>query len=170
MICRSAKDGAWTSRTASLNAVVGGWQLGSIVTWRSGFPINPSGRSQSRQHQHQRGPAGCHRRQPIARQPLHRPMVQHRGVRAAAPLQVRQRRPATASSARPGFYPGFLRPQGLPHAKEGHALQFRWEAFNLLNHPVWGLPNTTLSSPQFGRITSTNGSMRQMQFALKYTF
>src|SRR3954471_12787639 len=24
------------------NAWVGGWQLGSIVTWRSGFPINPS--------------------------------------------------------------------------------------------------------------------------------
>src|SRR3954471_22046968 len=24
------------------NALVGGWQLGSIVTWRSGFPINPS--------------------------------------------------------------------------------------------------------------------------------
>jgi len=49
-------------------------------------------------------------------------------------------------------------------------LQFRWEAFNVLNHPAWGLPNTSLTSPLFGRITSTNGSMRQMQFALKYVF
>lgn len=54
--------------------------------------------------------------------------------------------------------------------KEGHALQFRWEAFNLLNHPAWGLPNATVTSPQFGQITSTNGSMRQMQLALKYSW
>ena len=53
---------------------------------------------------------------------------------------------------------------------EHHLVQFRWEAFNVLNHPAWGLPNTTLTSPQFGQITSTNGTMRQMQFALKYVF
>jgi hypothetical protein len=54
--------------------------------------------------------------------------------------------------------------------KEGHAVQVRWEAFNVLNHPAWGLPNVTLTNPQFGRITSKNGNMRQMQFALKYNF
>jgi hypothetical protein len=53
---------------------------------------------------------------------------------------------------------------------ERHALQFRWEAFNVLNHPAWGLPNTNLTSPQFGQIISTNGNMRQMQLALKYVF
>jgi hypothetical protein len=40
----------------------------------------------------------------------------------------------------------------------------------LLNHPVWGFPNTNFSSPTFGRISSTAISMRQMQFALKYVF
>ena len=54
--------------------------------------------------------------------------------------------------------------------REGHELQFRWEAFNVLNHPVWNFPNTSLSSSNFGRVTSTSGSMRQMQFALKYVF
>ena len=29
-------------RNVFANAAVGGWQLGSIVTWRSGFPINPT--------------------------------------------------------------------------------------------------------------------------------
>src|ERR1700682_5149912 len=28
-------------KNSFLDAVVGGWQLGSIVTWRSGFPVNP---------------------------------------------------------------------------------------------------------------------------------
>jgi hypothetical protein len=35
---------------------------------------------------------------------------------------------------------------------------------------VWGLPNTSLTSSNYGRITSTNGSTRQMRFALKYVF
>ena len=40
--CRSARDAGWRSRIALLDAVVGGWQVGGITTWRSGFPINPS--------------------------------------------------------------------------------------------------------------------------------
>ena len=54
--------------------------------------------------------------------------------------------------------------------KEGHTLQFRVEAFNFLNHPVWNLPNASVTSSNYGRITSTTNSMRQMQFALKYVF
>ena len=53
---------------------------------------------------------------------------------------------------------------------DNHQMQFRWEAYNLLNHPVWGFPNTNLSNANFGRISSTAVSMRQMQFALKYVF
>ena len=49
-------------------------------------------------------------------------------------------------------------------------LEFRAEAFNVLNHPNWGEPNTTLSSVAFGRISSTRGEMRQIQFGLKLIF
>jgi len=80
--------------------------------------------------------------------------------------------PATSLSKRvpAGFSLDFSTHKNFRLPKEGHDLQFRWEAFNALNHPVWGLPNASLSSVNFGRISSTNGTLRQMQFALKYVF
>ena len=49
-------------------------------------------------------------------------------------------------------------------------LELRAEAFNVLNRPNWGEPNTTLSSVAFGRISSTRGDMRQIQFGVKLIF
>lgn len=51
-------------------------------------------------------------------------------------------------------------------------LQFRTEAFNLPNHPVFGQPNTAFGNANFGKITSTAGvyTPRQIQFALKLQF
>lgn len=54
--------------------------------------------------------------------------------------------------------------------RERMNLQFRGEFFNLLNHPNWGLPGTTLGTATFGRITSTTGDPRTLQFALKLLF
>jgi hypothetical protein len=64
--------------------------------------------------------------------------------------------------------------------REGHALQVRVDAFNLLNSERSGdgndpLPSTiaslqtTLTSPQFGQIL-TSLDPRIVQLALKYTF
>ena len=49
-------------------------------------------------------------------------------------------------------------------------LEFRAEAFNLLNQVVFGLPNTTFSSGQFGVITTQTNTPRQIQLALKAVF
>lgn len=48
-------------------------------------------------------------------------------------------------------------------------LQFRAEAFNVLNHTNLGLPVADLNSANFGRILSA-GPPRLLQFALKLTF
>jgi len=53
---------------------------------------------------------------------------------------------------------------------ERHNVQFRFEAFNLSNHPNWKTPSTNPLVPSsFGVITAAN-PMRQLQFALKYSF
>ena len=54
--------------------------------------------------------------------------------------------------------------------KEKHDVQFRAEAFNLLNHVRPNNPNASISTAStFGRIT-TFGDPRIMQFAIKYVF
>ena len=53
--------------------------------------------------------------------------------------------------------------------REGSRLQFRAEAFNLLNWVNLGSPNTNAASAQFGTITGA-GSPRVIQLALKFLF
>jgi hypothetical protein len=49
-------------------------------------------------------------------------------------------------------------------------VEFRWDAFNLFNHPGFGFPNQNFDSPTAGRITSTVVDNRSMQFSLKMNF
>jgi hypothetical protein len=37
-------------------------------------------------------------------------------------------------------------------------VEFRMDVINILNHPNWGTPNTTINSTSFGRITAASGS------------
>ena len=66
--------------------------------------------------------------------------------------------------------------------KEGHRITFRAEAFNWLNHPDWGGPDTNPNNivldangkvdpvrSSFGKITGKGGN-RELQFALRYQF
>ncbi len=53
---------------------------------------------------------------------------------------------------------------------ESHVLQFRAEAFNALNKPQFGNPDSYLGDGAFGQVTNTKLPNRELQFALKYMF
>jgi hypothetical protein len=76
----------------------------------------------------------------------------------------------------------------LPRISEQFRIQFRAEAFNVLNHPSFQNPNATVFNANLtsadlgvptsgvspngsvGRITATNSLPRQIQLALKFVF
>lgn len=52
---------------------------------------------------------------------------------------------------------------------EGHYVQFRAESFNAFNTPNFGVPNVSVGTPNAGRISSAD-EPRRIQFGLKYVF
>ena len=53
---------------------------------------------------------------------------------------------------------------------ESAKVQFRFSMFNVLNHPVFSAPNTTLGNASFGQISSQANVNRQLEFAAKVLF
>jgi hypothetical protein len=51
--------------------------------------------------------------------------------------------------------------------KENVRLVFKCDAFNALNHPMFGAPNATPTSSSFGYITSQTNSERKIQMGLR---
>lgn len=54
--------------------------------------------------------------------------------------------------------------------KDPLSMQFRGEFFNIFNHTNYGTPENNVQSSSFGKITSANGSGREIQFGLKVLF
>jgi len=56
--------------------------------------------------------------------------------------------------------------------RESMNIEFRIEAQNALNHPIFSTPNTTVGDENFGQITSTSGLIgpREIQLGMKFNF
>jgi hypothetical protein len=54
--------------------------------------------------------------------------------------------------------------------QERHKLEYRFEATNIRNHPVFNPPGSTFGSGSFGQITSTKIGSRSVQMSLKWRF
>ena len=54
--------------------------------------------------------------------------------------------------------------------REGMGLQFRAEAFNVFNTPVFAVPTGEYTNANFGKVTSMAVSPRNLQFGMKFIF
>jgi hypothetical protein len=168
-----------------LDTVIGGWQTGGIVTIQTGVPgtLSIGGVDNAATSD-----GGYDRPNSLGVSPY-----------LSNPTPSRWLSTTAFAEAAPGFFgnvgrntiegPGIfnidfeLHKQFRMPYNEHHSLQFRFEAFNVLNHPNWGMPNLNILSGAvfpgqpgtsthqgFGVISSTQTNMRQIQLGLKYTF
>ena len=54
--------------------------------------------------------------------------------------------------------------------REDATLEFRFEGFNVFNHPMFSNPGTAVGTASFGVISTTSVGPRILQLALKYVF
>ncbi|HMF77845.1 MAG TPA: TonB-dependent receptor [Bryobacteraceae bacterium] len=154
-----------------LNTLAGGWQAGFIWTVQTGFPqtVTIGGIDRS-------GAGGL----------FDRPNATGVSPYLDNPTPTRWYNPAAFALQPAGTFgnlgrntvigPGIFALDFSAHKEfrmpysEQHRLQFRFEGFNILNHPVWSPPNINTQASAFGSVTGTAIAMRQLQMALKYLF
>jgi hypothetical protein len=154
-----------------LNAVIGGWQTNGIwrftdgrpmLLWESGGQPLPS----YYQRPNLLGPLRCNAGADFLTNYFSNPEV----AVVPPPFTVGNAPRSVGSCRQPGQKNATLslfKEFSLSTLREGARLQFRIEAFNALNHPQFSGPNTQVNGGNFGVITSTANSPREVQLALK---
>jgi hypothetical protein len=150
-------------------ALFGGWQISAIVNTSSGFPRDPA--------------VGVD--------------VPNTGAQTYRPNLVSGQDPNDGSKTTQQWFntAAFVRPDAFTYGNAGRnivigpgifntdmslirnfnlgglkSLQFRLEAFNVFNNPIWGDPIMAMSSPLYGTINSTRSPMRELQIGMKFAF
>jgi hypothetical protein len=166
--------------------VVGGWDLNSIFTLASGFPLTVvpgSDRSQTSTGYDRTNATGI---SPVLDNPTPGEWFNIQAF-ALQPLNTYGNAGRNVAQG-PGIFDWDFSTLKNFYFTEKRYLQFRFEVFNFLNHPNFGDPNLTLGNNRldnssgvgvpipgtgsFGTITSTRTGidMRELQFSLKLIF
>jgi len=170
-----------------LNAVIGGWQLNGIWRFQGGRPIilvldseNPI--PTFHQRPNLTGPLQINRSSKAS-------MIQSYFTNACesttclngGPSVVQQPDPYTFGSAprtdsgarQPGVKNvsmSFFKEFPMQKIREGMRMEFRFEAFNVFNHPNFAGPDTDFGGGSFGAVTFLSNPMREVQLGLKLYF
>jgi hypothetical protein len=155
-----------------VNELVDGWQTNGIVQWNTGTPIVLGGTLSSD------GLLGFTNR------------VTEASGDPNLPQQTRAKWFNTALFSQPAPFTLGSAPRVLPNvrvpsyvdadmslfknnyigANDRYNVQFRVEAFNALNHPVFSGPDATQSDANFGVITAQSNTPRFIQLAVKFIY
>lgn len=153
----------------AVNAVLGGWNLNSIVQFRTGFPLTIT-TGLDRTFQNPRGG----QKPNLIGDPVPTDQNINKWINAAAfapaPDGVFGNSPVGVMRS-PGYANWDFGVGKKFYIKEHNFIDFRAEFFNFTNHPSFSPPARDFNAPNtFGVITSTVSPPRIMEFALKYHF
>jgi hypothetical protein len=162
-------DGKPFAKTGVASAILGGWQISNIMSLSSGFPRNSAPGSD-------RANTGSDQRADLVagQDPNDGPKTIEKWFNTAAfslpALGTYGNAPRNIITG-PGIFNfdmSIIRNFRFTTSK---SLQFRLEAFNVFNQPVWNDPNTSMANlVTFGTITSTRKPMRELQVGAKFVF
>ena len=151
-------------------ALLGGWQISTIFNVASGFPRTAFvGTDRSNTG------GGQDRPNVVAGQDPNLPSDQRSPARWFNTAAFTLNAPGTFGDAgRNNFFGPGITNVDTSLIRNFHfsnkTIQFRLEAFNVFNNPIWADPNTTLTSPLYGTITDTRKPMREVQLGVKFVF
>ena len=148
-------------------ALAGGWQVQSIVNYRSGLPFTPTiGRDVANIG------VGGQRPNRIGSGELEHPTVESWFDTNAFVVPSQFTFGNSGSGILRGDHQWNVDASLFKRltVNSGSTLEFRAEAFNLLNSVYFNAPNTQIDTAAGGRVTSTSNQARQIQLGLKYVF
>jgi hypothetical protein len=154
-----------------VDAIVGGWQLGSIITIMDGLPTTVSTIGDTASLNQNGNFPNATGISPFVANPMPQKFWNIAAYDATNPTlyyligNVGMNTMLTPNTRQWDF-------SGVKNFRimERHTIQFRFESFNFSNHPNWNTPPANVLTPaSFGVITSAK-TMRQLQLALKYSF
>lgn len=159
-----------SSAPKAVDLILGGWQLGGIVTAQSGLPFTPLLGSADPANVNR---AYGYRPDVIGSPALANPSIQEWfNVNAfAVPAKYTIGNAGRNILRGPGLQNWDLAVLKDFHFTETRYLEFRGEFFNAFNHVNFSNPNPNIDDPVHGgQITSTSTDPRILQFALKLYF
>jgi len=163
------KGRAFLNQGGVANAILGGWQLGGILTLQTGFPYDILTDTDEVNN---------------AEGGYDRPNYTGAPLRPPNPTIAEWINPAAYHDTTCLCYGNVGRDTAIGpwfgdydanvmkrfYFREGMYLQIRFEGFNVTNHPNFGAPTADISASNFGQITGTYNYMRQLQLGLKFVY